>query len=120
MKVVTALLTVVLLAQSAFAQEAVTWSEVAAAIPLGSRVRVNVLDGPRVTGTLMRVDANGVLIKKNTRRPEPAITISFDQMSKLERVKEGGFSIGKAIAVGAGAGAGAMLTLILFALQIDD
>ncbi|HYB97071.1 MAG TPA: hypothetical protein VEC39_19015 [Vicinamibacterales bacterium] len=104
---------------TAYGQEASDWRAVAHGIPLGSRVRIERLDGARVSGTLMRADANSVTVKKNTRRPEPAVTIPFEQVGKIERAKEGGFSIGKAIAVGAGAGAGAMLTLILFAMQLD-
>jgi hypothetical protein len=110
-----------LVSSTAFAQEASDWRKVAEAIPLGSKVRVQRLNGDRVTGTLMRVDGNIVMLKKDTRRPEPAITIPFDDMGKIERAKEGGgaMNVAKVIAVGAAAGAGAMVTLILFALQLD-
>jgi hypothetical protein len=80
---------------------------------------VQTLDGKRLSGTLMRVEAGAMLVKRNTRHPEPAVSIAFDDVAKIERQKEGGINIGKAIAVGAATGAGAMLTIILFALQLD-
>lgn len=102
-----------------YAQEAVAWRSVAEAIPLGSKVKVQTLGGKRISGTLMRVDGTGVLVKKNTRYPEPAVAVAFDEVAKLERHKEGGINVAKAIGIGVGAGAGAMLTLILFAMQLD-
>lgn len=108
-----------LVAVSAFAQPSADWQKVAEAIPLGSRIKVQKLDGARITGTLMRVDSNGVLVSRNTRRPEAPASIPLDQIAKIERSKDGGFSLAKAIAIGAGAGAGVILTLILFAMQLD-
>jgi hypothetical protein len=107
-----------LAADRAFAQDADTWRKVAEAIPLGSKVKVHTVEGKRVTGTLMRIDGSSVLIKKGTRIPEPAVTISFDSVSSIEK-DNGGIHIGKAIAVGVATGAGMMLTLILFAMQLD-
>lgn len=103
----------------AHAQESADWQKVAEAIPLGTRVKVQMVDGKRVSGTLMRVDGSAVSLKRNTRYPEPAVQISFADMAKIERQKEGGFNVAKAIAIGVASGAGAMLTLILFAMQLD-
>jgi hypothetical protein len=120
MRLITIVLIASLVSSTAFAQEAADWYKVADAIPLGSKVRVQRLNGDRVTGTLMRVDGAAVLVKKDTRRPEMAVAIPYDDIGKIERRKEGGVgSIAKVIAVGAAAGAGAMVTLILFALQLD-
>jgi hypothetical protein len=101
------------------AQEAAAWRSVAEAIPLGSKVKVQTVAGKRISGTLMRVDGAGVLVKKNTRYPEPAVAVAFDEVAKLERSKDSGINVAKAIGIGVGAGAGAMLTLILFAMQLD-
>ena len=64
----------------AFAQqdEATAWRQVAEAIPLGSKVKIQTLENERLSGTLMRVDGTSVMVKRNTRRPEPARTIAFD------------------------------------------
>jgi hypothetical protein len=120
MRVIIVVLITSLISSTAFAQEAADWRKVAEAIPLGSKIRVQTLEGHRVSGTLMRVDSNAVLVKRDTRRPEPAMSIPFDQMGRIERSKEGGgVNIAKAIAIGAAAGAGAIVTLILFAMQLD-
>jgi hypothetical protein len=106
----------------AFAQpeEAAAWRQVADAIPLGSKVKVQIADGRRVSGTLMRVDGSGVMVKRNTRRLEPALTVAFTEISKLERDQPGGGAhIAKAIGVGIAAGAGVFFSLVLIALQLD-
>ena len=61
-------------AGNAFAQEAPAWRKVADAIPLGSKVKLQTLEGKRVSGTLMRVDDTAVVVKKNTRMPDAAVT----------------------------------------------
>lgn len=112
---------VTLTAGNAFAQsEAADWRQVAEAIPLGSKVRVQLHDGKRVSGTLMRVDGNAVLVKRNTRRPEPAVAVAFENVSKLERESGNGVNVGKAIAIGMATGAATILTLIMFAIQVSD
>jgi hypothetical protein len=100
-------------------QEAVAWKEVANAIPLGSKVRIHTLDGERMSGTLMRVGADAVLLKKNTRRPVPAVAVPFADIARLERDRGNGVNVGKAIAVGLAAGAGVVLSLFAIALQFD-
>ena len=47
---------ITLSAANAFAQETDDWRKVADAIPLGSKVKIQRVDGSRVSGTLMRVD----------------------------------------------------------------
>lgn len=109
-------------ASNAFAQqsEATAWRQVAETIPLGSRVKVQTTDGKRMSGTLMRVDGNEVMVKRNTRHPEPAVTVPFDRIARLEKEQPGtGINVGKAIAVSVATGAGIVLTMILFALQFD-
>lgn len=110
-------------AGNAFAQqqsEAAAWRQVAEAIPLGSRVKLQTVDGKRMSGTLMRVDDQAVMVKRNTRRPEPAVIVAYATISKLEREQPGnGVNIGKAIAISVATGAGIVLTMLLFALQFD-
>jgi hypothetical protein len=110
---------VTLNAGNAFAQEAPSWRKVAAAIPLGSKVKLQTLEGRRVSGTLMRVDDTAVVVKRNTRMPESAITITFEQIANMERSHGDGMSWGKAIGMGISVGAGAILTILVIALQLD-
>lgn len=100
--------------------EAAAWRQVAETIPLGTKVKVQMGDGNRVSGTLMRVDGDAVMLKRNTRRPEPAFIVPFTAMAKLERDKPGGgMHIARAIGVGLAAGAGVFFSLVLIALQMD-
>jgi hypothetical protein len=100
--------------------EAPAWRQVAEAIPLGSKVKLQTVENKRISGTLMRVDGTSVMVKKNTRRPEPAITVDFDNIAKIERDHGGGgINIAKAAAIGLATGAGVVVSLILFAMQFD-
>ena len=100
--------------------EAKALQEMAAAIPLGSRVKAQSNDGKRVHGTLMSVTADAVIIKKKTRLPEPAVTIPFAELARLELQGTEGMSIGKVLGIGLAAGAGAILTLFAFVAALDD
>ena len=108
-----------LTAGNAFAQDAQQWRKVADAIPLGSRVKIQTLEGKRVSGTLMRVDDTGVALKKNTRIPEAAVTVTYDAIANMERDHGGGMNLGKAIGFGLAAGASAIATIFVIALQWD-
>jgi len=100
-------------------QEAQQWRKVADAIPLGSKVKIRTLEGKRVSGTLMRVDDSGVAVKKNTRIPEAAVTVTYDAIANIERDHGGGMNLGKAIGFGLAAGASAIATIFVIALQWD-
>ena len=100
--------------------EATAWRQVAETIPLGSKVKVQTVEGRQLKGTLMRVDGSSVMLKRNTRMPEPALTVAFTEIAKLERDEPGGgMHIAKAIGVGLAAGAGVFFSLVLIALQLD-
>ena len=90
------------------------------AIPPGTRVKLQTTAGRRMTATLMAVDADGVIVKRASRLPEPAVTVPFTELARLERDEKGGFSVAKAVGIGLASGAGAMLTLFAIALSIDD
>ena len=117
--IVIAVISSLLFSTSAFAQEADAWRKVAESIPLGSKVKVQTYEGKRISGTLMRVDGNQILVKRNTRRPEPAITVGFDNVSKLERDQNGGSNLAKAAVIGLATGAGVLFSIFLIALQFD-
>ena len=93
----------------------------AAAIPLGSRVKLQIREGRRMTATLMSVSDEAIVVKRESRLPEPAVTIRFDELARLQRdERNGGFTIAKAIGVGLAAGVGAILTLFAIAVSLDD
>jgi hypothetical protein len=100
--------------------EASALRDMAAAIPLGSRVKVQTTRGARLQGTLMSVTGDAVIIKKKTRLPEPAVTVPFVELSRLDLQQSEGMSVGKIIGIGLAAGAGAILTLFAFVAALDD
>ena len=104
---------------AAFAQDAVVWHDVAEAIPLGTKVKVQTLEGNRIAGTLVRVDDRSLQIKRHARRPEAAANIAFDRISNIEKDHGGGMNWAKALGIGLGVGAGAILTIFVIALQLD-
>ena len=110
----------VLAAQPQAPVEAAAWKDVAGAIPLGSRVKAHTVEGRRITGTLMQVSDGAVMVKRNTRLPEPAVSIAFADLSRLERDHgNGGINIAKAVGIALAAGAGVMITLFAIAMQLD-
>jgi hypothetical protein len=109
-----------LVSANAYAQqESENWRRVAQAIPLGSKVKVRTLEGKRVSGTLMSVDTASLMVKKNTRVPEPAVIVLFTDVSTLEKDNGSNVNVAKAILIGAGVGAGVLLTMFAIALQLD-
>lgn len=106
-------------AGNVYAQEADNWRRVAEAVPLGTKVKVRTLEGKKVSGTLMRVDTSSVMVKKNTRVPEPAVLVPFTDISTLEKDTGSNVNVAKAILIGAGVGAGVLLTMFAIALQLD-
>ena len=116
--VIASLLT--LAAETASTQDHDAWQKVADAIPLGSRVKVQTIEGKRLAGTLMRVDDQAIAVKKNTRLPEAATIVPYESIANLERANaNGGMGWGKAIGLGVAAGASAIATIFVIALQLD-
>lgn len=104
----------------ASAQEREAWRDVAQAIPPGSTVRVELSGGRRITGTLMSVTGDTLVIKKQTRVAEPAVAVPIAGVTRLERVEKSRTSVAKLIGVGVASGAGAFLAFLAFALMLSD
>jgi hypothetical protein len=86
-------------------------------LPIGSRVRVTLADGSVIRGTLMKADADPVVVQKRTRIPEPPLQIQISHVRSVEVDKNGG-GPGRAIAIGAAAGAGAALGVLMILAAI--
>lgn len=103
------------------ADEAVAYRSMARTIPLGSRVKVQVKGGKTLAATLLTTTDEGVVVKRETRVPEPAVTIAYGDLARLQRdERRGSLSLGKAIGIGLAAGVGAILTLFAIAVSISD
>ncbi len=89
-------------------------------IPVGSRVRVTLDGGRRMTAVLLGVDGDEVVVRERTRIPEPPLRLAADRISWIE-VDAGRMGFGKMIAIGAAIGAGVTLALLaVLAASIDD
>lgn len=73
-----------------------------------------------MSGTLIAVEPDRVIVKRASRVAEPAVGVAFADLAELHRDQKGGFSVGKAIGIGLAAGAGAVLTLFSIAVAIHD
>jgi hypothetical protein len=100
--------------------EAAAFKQLASGMPLGSRVKVQSREGRRLTGTLLTVTDTGIVIKREARVPESAVSISFAELTRLQLEEKSGFSMGKALGVGLAAGVGAILTMFAIAVSMND
>src|SRR5215217_7774970 len=73
-------------------------------LPIGSRVRVALVGGHSLEGTLMKADDTGIVVQRATRIPEPPQQVAIDRIAAVGL--ETGSSVGKTIGVGIAAGAG--------------
>jgi hypothetical protein len=100
--------------------EVAAFKQMAAGIPLGSRIVVRTKEGRRLRATLMAVEDERIVVKRDSRVPEPAVEVAFSDLARLERESKGGFSFVKALGIGLAAGVGAILTLFAIAVSVDD
>jgi hypothetical protein len=99
--------------------ETTAMRQVAFAIPLGSRVKVHMRSGRRLTATMLAVEADAIVVKRDSRVPESAITIPFSEVALLQRDQKSGFNLAKAIGIGVAAGVGAILTMFAIAVSLN-
>ena len=94
--------------------------QMANSIGIGTRVKVQTTAGKRMTATLMAITDEAVVVKRDSRVPEPAVEVRFADIARLQRQERGGITVGKAIGIGLAAGAGAILTLFAIAVSVSD
>jgi hypothetical protein len=89
-------------------------------LPIGSRIRVDLADGHRLKGTLMKTGDTGIVIRPHTRLPEPPLEIALDRIAAVDL--DTGSSVGKTVAIGVAAGVGGVLAFfaILAAIFAGD
>jgi hypothetical protein len=89
-------------------------------LPVGSRVRLSRTNRQEIRGTLMRNDADPLVIQRRARIPEPPIEVPLRDVVAVE-LEVPGNSVGRAIAIGAGAAAAAVLGIfVVFAAIYSD
>ena len=96
------------------------WRGFAQNLDIGTRVRLRLDDGQRVSATLIEANADGLLLQPRTRVPVPVQRIAYDRIASLERDDARGIGAGKAVAIGVASGVGAFLgTLLILIATID-
>lgn len=85
-------------------------------LPIGTNIRLKLDDGATLTGTLMAVEDNVIIVKRRARTPEPPIKLTLNRI--VDADVQRGSGLGKAIAIGAAAGVGATFGVLLFLAAI--
>ena len=86
-------------------------------LPVGSRVRVTMANGKVIRATLMKRDADPIVVQRRTRIPEPPFEIPVPDILAVELDTPNG-GVGRNIAVGAAAAAGVTLGVLLLLAAI--
>lgn len=94
------------------ADEAAAMRAMAAGLPIGSRIKVELRSGSRLTGWLMTRDGETLVIKRDAAKAGPALAIRVDEIRRLERDDRRGLDVARAIGAGAAGGAAAMLAFL--------
>ena len=85
-------------------------------LPVGTNIRLKLDDGATLTGTLMAVEDDAIIVKRQGRTPEPPITLTLNRI--VDADVQRGSGLGKAIAIGAVVGVGATFGVLLFLAAI--
>jgi hypothetical protein len=80
-------------------------------LPVGSRVRVSRTHGGEIRGTLIRNDADPLIVQRRARIPEAPIEVPLREVVAVE-IDPPGNNVARAVAIGAGAAAAATLGLL--------
>jgi hypothetical protein len=85
-------------------------------LPIGTNTRLKLEDGRKIKATLMSVEDDAIVVRMNTRLPEPPLRIELSRIVDAEIDR--GANLGKAIAAGTAAGAGAALGVFFLLVAI--
>jgi hypothetical protein len=88
-------------------------------LPAGTTLRIDLADGTHLTGTLMGVEHDVVVVQPKTRLPEAYRRIPLQSIVSLT-IDSGKFNVGKALAIGAGAGAASFFVLYTLVMTLLD
>ena len=86
-------------------------------LPVGTTVRIDLADGSRLTGTLMGVEHDVVIVEPRTRLPGAYRRIPLQTIVSLT-TESAGITVGKAMAIGVGAGAASFVAFFVIAMYL--
>ena len=87
-------------------------------LPVGTRVRLTRTDGTVLRGTLMKRDADPIIVQRRARIPEAPLAIPIGDILALEPELPNGNHAGRSAAIGAAAAAGTVLGVLLLLAAI--
>ena len=105
-----------LAATPAVAQNSATgdaWRTFAQQLQVGSRIKVRLTDGERVTATLIQAAPERLMVQPITRVPVAMQALGYDQIVSIERDEPRGTSAAKAAAIGVATGVGTFFGIML-------
>ena len=83
-----------------------------AQLPVGSRVRVALVNGKRLQGTLMSHEGERIVLLLRTRLPEPPVDVTLADIAALE-LEQTGSSAARVVAIGVATGVAATFGILL-------
>ena len=96
------------------------WRDFARQVSVGSELRVRLRNGQQFSASLVNAGDDAVLLQPKTRRAVDVQRVAYGAIESLERRKQGGMSVAKAVGVGVGVGAGVFLGFLLMAVAAYD
>ena len=96
------------------------WRVFAERLDVGSRIKLRMRDGQRVTATLIQASPDALLLQPRTRTPVPVQRVPYDDIVSIERDDQRGIGAGKAVAIGVASGVGAFLGTLLIIIAAFD
>ena len=92
------------------------WRSFAEKVDVGSRIKVRLREGARVTATMIQAAPDHLLVQPVTRVPVPVQQVPYDQIVSIERDDSRGVGAAKAAAIGVATGVGAFFGVMLIFL----
>ena len=88
-------------------------------LPVGSRIKLSLADGTTLRGTLMKRDADPIVVQKRTRLPEAPVEVAVRDILALDVETNGSTGRTVAIAIGGAVAATLGVLLLLAAIYSD-
>jgi len=89
-------------------------------LPAGSRVRVERTGGASLRGTLIKAGGDAIVVQRNSRLPEPPVSVPIAEVARVTLDGGGGTSTAKAVAIGIASGVGAFFAVLAIAFATVD
>ena len=86
-------------------------------LPLGARVKVTLMDGSELRGTLIKNDADPIVVQPRGRIPEAPVEIAVTRVLAVE-LEGKSSSVARTVAIGVATGVGAFFGIVMLLAAI--